>query len=131
MSMERDILAEGERLFKAAAYVRYSSETQRFESITAQLRAIKDYARRNGLILVAEYQDAAKSGTTDRRSAFLEMLSDAKNHLFDVVIVHKLDCFSRSRLDSILYRNELKKHNIKLISVLENLDTSQPESIIS
>ena len=45
------------------------------------------------------------------------------------MIVHKLDRFARNRYDSAFYKNILKKNNVKLISVLENLQDS-PESVI-
>lgn len=56
------------------------------------------------------------------------MISDADR--FDFVPVHKLDRFARNRSDSIGYRMELKRHNTTLISVIENLDEDNPESII-
>lgn len=56
------------------------------------------------------------------------MISDADR--FDFVLVHKLDRFARNRSDSIGYRMELKRHNTTLISVIENLDEDNPESII-
>ena len=42
-----------------------------------------------------------------------------------MVIVHKLDRFSRNRYDSIIYRRELKIVGVELRSVLENIDGSQ------
>ena len=115
---------------RAAAYARFSSDNQRIESIDAQLRAIKDYCTDNQYMLVQTYQDEAISGTSDHRDAFLEMIAAAKKGLFDVVIVHKLDRFARNRYDSAIYRKELADHNVKLISVLENIDEDNPENII-
>jgi len=114
---------------KAAAYVRYSSNNQRDESIEAQLRAIEEYAKRNNLIVVKVYSDKALTGTTDRRPEFLQMIEDSGKGLFDVVIVHKLDRFSRDKYDSAHYKRILKKNRVRLLSVLENLDDS-PESLI-
>ena len=57
------------------------------------------------------------------------MMKDSATGLFNAVIVHKLDRFSRDRYDSAFYKRQLKKNGVKLISVLENLDDS-PESII-
>ena len=114
---------------RAFAYGRYSSNNQREESIDAQLRAIYEFVAKNNYTIVAEYIDEAKSATSDDRPAFLQMIDDAKNEMCDVIIVHKLDRFSRNKYDSALYKRELKEHGIKLISVLENLDDS-PESII-
>lgn len=114
---------------RAVAYTRFSSDMQREESIEAQLRAIKDFAAKYGYALLQNYADRGISGTTDNRPEFQRMLDDAKKDLFDVVIVHKLDRFARNRADSAIYRKELSKNKVKLISVLENFDDS-PESII-
>ena len=57
------------------------------------------------------------------------MISMATKGDVDAVIVHKLDRFARNRYDSAFYKNILKKNNVKLISVLENLQDS-PESVI-
>ena len=57
------------------------------------------------------------------------LLDCCKKHLFDVVIVHKLDRFSRDRYDHAYYRRELRNAKVQLRSVLENLDDS-PESVV-
>jgi len=114
---------------RAAAYARYSSDNQREESIDAQLRAIYDFAAASGHTVIREFVDEARSATTDRRPGFQAMISAAKQGAFDVLIVHKLDRFSRDRYDSAFYKRELKKAGVKLISVLERLDGS-PESVV-
>lgn len=114
---------------KAAAYGRYSTDMQREESIDAQFRAIREYCTRNEILLISEYADEGISGTTDNRPQFQRMITDAQNGLFDYVIVHKLDRFSRSKYDSAIYKRKLKQSGVQLLSVLENLDGSQ-ESII-
>lgn len=113
----------------AVIYARYSSDNQREESIDAQVRAIKDFAAREGINIIRIYADEAKSATTDQRPQFLDMMKDAETGMFQAVIVHKLDRFSRDRFDSAYYKRHLKKCGVRLISVLENLDDS-PESII-
>ena len=118
-----------QQIKRGAAYARFSSEMQRDESIDAQLRAIYEYAEREGVVIVKEYIDRAHSATTDQRPEFQRMIADAKQGAFDLVIVHKLDRFSRNRYDSAIYRRELKLANVQLRSVLENLDDS-PESIL-
>ena len=114
---------------RAVLYARYSSENQREESIEAQLRAMNDFCNRNGILVVGEYCDRAKSATTDDRPEFLRMIDDARKRDFDLVIVHKLDRFARNRHDSALYTRELAMNNIAIVSVLEQFDDS-PESII-
>lgn len=113
---------------RAFAYARFSSDNQREESIDAQLRAIREYAHDNGIEIVREFTDEARSATTDKRPGFLSMFAaDLKS--VDLVIVHKLDRFSRDRYDSAFYKRELKKKGVRLVSVLEHLDDS-PESVI-
>ena len=114
---------------KAAFYGRFSTEMQRDESIDAQLRAVKEYAIKNDIIVIDEYIDKALSGKYDNRPNFQKLISDAEYGRFNLVLVHKLDRFARRRCDSIFYRTELKKCSVTLISVTEHLDDS-PESII-
>lgn len=47
-------LQTAQTALRAAAYARFSSEMQRDESIDAQLRAIRAYCEKNGLLLVHE-----------------------------------------------------------------------------
>ena len=115
---------------RVAMYARYSSDNQRSESIDAQIRAMTKYCEQNKLQVVEKYIDEAKSGmSSDKRPEFLQMIADSSKHIFDIVLVHKLDRFSRNRYDSAIYKNELKKNGVKVYSVLENLDSS-PESVI-
>ncbi|WP_252235070.1 recombinase family protein [Clostridium sp. ZS1] len=114
---------------KAGVYARYSSDNQRDESIDAQLRAIEEYAKSNSIEIVKIYVDRAKSATTSKRPEFQHMIKDSALGIFDTIIVHKLDRFSRDRYDSAVYKQKLKQNGIKLISVVEKLDGS-PESLI-
>ena len=114
---------------KAVLYARFSSDNQREESIEAQLRAMKEYCQRCGIVVVREFIDRARSATTDDRPAFLEMIAASKEQSFDIVLVHKLDRFARNRYDSALYRRELRRNGVTLLSVLEQIDDS-PEGII-
>ena len=84
----------------AVIYARYSSDNQREESIEGQLRECKAFAKKQGMLLVETYIDRALSAKTDDRPDFQRMIKDSENGLFDVVIVWKLDRFSRDRYDS-------------------------------
>lgn len=115
---------------KAVIYARFSSNNQRDESIDAQVRACRDYARHNELDVIHVYADRAKSGTTDQREEFQKMLKAAKNKGgFEVVLVHKLDRFSRDRLEAMLYKRELAISGVQLVSTLERLG-DDPESAL-
>ena len=112
-------------------YARYSSDNQRAESITAQLRACKDYAKKKGYSIIGIYTDESKTGTNDNRSGFQEIMTFIENNpsSVQIVLVHKLDRFARNRYDSAIYRKKLEKAGVRLESVLENFDDS-PESVL-
>lgn len=114
---------------RAFVYARFSSDNQREESIDAQLRAVREYCDKNQIEILREYTDEARSATSDKRPGFQQMFADLSVYKPDLVIVHKLDRFSRDRYDSAYYRRVLKKNGAKLVSVLEPLDDS-PESVI-
>lgn len=113
----------------AAVYARFSSDNQRDESIDAQIRAIEEYAAAHGIHIVERYIDRAYSARSDKRPEFQRMIKESANGGFRMVIVHKLDRFSRDRYDSAYYKHILKNNGVRLQSVIENLDSS-PEAII-
>ncbi|MCY0903105.1 MAG: recombinase family protein [Firmicutes bacterium] len=112
-----------------ALYARFSSDNQREESIDAQVRAIETYCQQHGMAIVRRYIDRAKSATTDKRPAFQEMIADSGKKIFDAIVVHKLDRFSRDKYDSTFYKRKLKENRVSLISLSEHLDGS-PESLM-
>ena len=113
----------------AVIYARYSSDNQREESIEGQLRDCRDYAVRNNLTIVGNYIDRALSERTADRPDFQRMIHDSEKRLFDVVLVWKLDRFSRDRYDSAYYKHILKKNGVRVVSAKEAI-ADGPEGII-
>ena len=105
-------------------YARYSSESQRDESIDGQLRECMAFAERQGITILDTYIDRALSAKTDNRPQFQKMIKDSVKRKFDVVIVWKLDRFARNRYDSANYKAILKKNNVKVISATENISNN-------
>ena len=105
----------------AVIYARYSDSAQREESIEGQLRECGDFASRKGFTIVKIYEDRAISGKkADNRPQFMQMISDSKERNFEVVIVWKIDRFSRDRYDSVYYKNVLKKNGVSVIRYKAN-----------
>jgi site-specific DNA recombinase len=109
-------------MMNVAIYARVSSDKQDVDlSISAQLKAIRDYAARNGHAIVREFVDEAESGRTTERPAFREMVSMArrKPKLLDAILVWKYSRFARSREDSIVFKSMLRKNGVQVISISE------------
>ena len=104
---------------KAVIYARYSSDSQREESIEGQIRECTAFAEKNGITILRHYIDRAYSAKTDNRPDFQEMIKDSGKKLFDMVIVWKLDRFARNRYDSARYKAQLKRNGVKVVSATE------------
>ncbi|APV45087.1 Site-specific DNA recombinase [Dehalogenimonas formicexedens] len=112
---------------KAALYCRVSSEAQdTVLSLSAQLRALREFAGKNGYEVAREFIDEAESGRSTDRPAFKEMISVSrlKPPPFDTILVWKLNRFARNRGDSVTYKMLLKKQGISVVSISEPVDDS-------
>jgi site-specific DNA recombinase len=113
---------------KAAIYARVSSEKQAEKdlSIASQLKALREYARKNNYDIYDEFIDEAESARTTNRPAFQRMIALAKQKPkpFDVILVWKYSRFARNRNDSIVYKTLLKKRGVSVISINEKIDNS-------
>ena len=119
---------------KVVLYARVSSEAQDVSlSIGAQLKALRDYAERNGHVIVREFIDEAESGRSiAKRPAFKEMISLAKSLVkpFEDILVYKYSRFARNRGDSIVYKTILRKHGIRVISITEPAGNSPTDKLM-
>ena len=113
----------------AVIYARYSSDSQSEQSIEGQIHVCKDYAEKNDIIVIDTYIDRAMTGTNDNRVAFQKMLKDSSNHQFSIVLVYKLDRFSRNKYESVIHKKTLKDNGVSLISCMENIPNT-PEGTL-
>ncbi len=106
----------------AVLYARVSSVAQDVDlSITAQLKALREFAAKNGYQVAKEFVDSAESGKTTDRPAFMQMISMARrpDKPFDTILIWKFSRFARSRHDSIVFKTVLKKNGVKVVSINE------------
>ncbi len=99
---------------------RVSSDKQDVDlSISAQLRALIQFAEAQGHHVVRQFVDEVESGRSIHRAEFQEMISLAwrKPPPFQAILVWKLSRFARNREDSILYKSFLKKQGVTVISI--------------
>lgn len=110
----------------AVIYARYSSSSQTEQSIEGQLRVCNEYATKLGYKVINEYVDRAKTGTNARRPAFQNMIADSEKGQFQVVLVYMIDRFARSKEDSVVYKSNLRRNGVKVISATEAItDTDE------
>ena len=112
-------------LKRTVVYARVSSDRQDVDlSISAQLKALREYAKRNDYVIIKEYIDEAESGRSIDRPGFKEMILAARQKppQFQMILVWKLSRFARNREDSIIYKSLLRKQGIQVISINEPLE---------
>ena len=108
----------------AVIYARFSSHGQNEQTIEGQIRVCKEYADKLGLSVVRIYDgDKAKSASkeTEKRKELHRMFADAETRTFQYIIVYKLDRFARSRNESRIFKSELAKHGVRVLSATENI----------
>ena len=111
---------------KVAIYVRVSTEEQAKEglSIDAQIDKCKAFCKAREWSLFKVYKDAGFSAGSLNRPALELLLRDAKERKFDIILVYKIDRFSRKLKDLIMVLEDLKSKNINFTSVTEQIDTT-------
>ena len=114
-------------LIPAALYARVSSDRQDVDlSVAAQLRALRDYAERNGYLVAREYVDEAESGRTADRPQFRRMLDEAAKPEapFKEILVWKFSRFTRKREHAVAFKAMLRRKGIRVVSITEHADDS-------
>ncbi|MCY4616971.1 MAG: recombinase family protein [Chloroflexi bacterium] len=112
-------------LIPAALYARVSSDRQDVDlSVAAQLRALRDFAERNGYVVVREYVDEAESGRVANRPKFRQMLDEAAqtDAPFQEILVWKFSRFTRKREHAVAFKSMLRRRGIRVTSITEHAD---------
>jgi site-specific DNA recombinase len=109
---------------KAAGYVRVSSGKQvEGESLSVQRKSIEQYCKANNIELIEIYADEGISGGTVKdRPGLLQCLEHGTMGKFDTLIVWSLSRFGRNARELLNNHDELKRYEISLISIKENID---------
>ena len=111
----------------AALYARVSSDRQDVDlSVSAQLRALRDYAEKNGYAVVREYVDEAESGRIADRPQFRKMLDAAErpDAPFREILVWKFSRFTRKREHAVAFKSMLRRRGVRVVSITEHADDS-------
>ncbi len=107
---------------RAVGYARFSTDLQNEKSIPDQQALINRYAQLHEYALIKHYADAAQSGASILgREDLLELLDDARQGKFDVVIVEELDRLSRDMEDLAGIHKRLSFMGIEIIAIHEGV----------
>ncbi len=112
-------------LTPAALYARVSSDRQDVDlSVAAQMRALRDYADRNGYSIAREYVDEAESGRIADRPQFRKMIDEGSQAQspFGVILVWKFSRFTRKREHAVAFKSMLRRKGIRVVSITEHAD---------
>lgn len=104
---------------RCALYMRVSTVDQHPES---QLYDLRSLAAQRGFHIVAEYTDRI-SGAKPKRPGLDELMYNARQGKFDVVLVWAFDRMARSVRHFLELIDELNHRNIEFVSFRENIDT--------
>src|SRR5262249_12855390 len=105
---------------RTAIYARFSTELQNERSIEDQTVLCRSYAERNGLSIVAIYDDRARSGASVYgRDGLMRLMDAARDGKFDLVLVEALDRLSRDQEDLAGICKRLSVLGIELRAVHE------------
>ena len=117
---------------RAAIYARYSSESQRQESIEDQIFTCRRLAREKGFIVLDDhiYTDYALSGSRRDRPGLNAMIATSVSKPFDVILVDDLSRLARDNFLMLSVLAEFQYVGIRVISVADNLDSDDEESTL-
>lgn len=106
-----------------AAYCRVSTDTRdQLNSLEAQKRFFTEFVQKSGHTLVRLYADEGISGTrVKNRKEFLNLMKDAENGIFDMVVVKDISRFARNTVDLLQNTRRLKELGIETTFLTANM----------
>ena len=113
----------------AVIYLRVSTKEQAAKheaaegySIPAQREACLRYIAERGWNLAEEFTDAGESARTADRPMLKALLRRVADGGIGAVVVHKIDRLARSMEDHVAIRAALRRAEVQLVSVTENIE---------
>lgn len=98
-------------------------------SVANQRRLLQKYAKENSLGNTRFYVDDGHTGTNFNRSSFQKMIEDVEMGLCDsaAVVVKDLSRLGRHKTQTARFIDYLREHDVRVLSVTENIDTSNED----
>lgn len=123
---EINSLKDNKKKLRVAAYCRVSTdEDEQLNSYQSMISYYKSVISENpDWVLYKIYADEGLTGTLIKdRTAFMQMITDANEGRFDMVITKSISRFARNTVDTLSYVRALKDKGIPIIFENENINT--------
>ena len=107
-------------------YARVSSDTdEQLNSLDNQISYYENFIMKNkSWTFIPGYVDEGLSGiSTKKRKHFNEMIEDAKEGMFDLIITKEISRFARNTLDSLQYTRDLLSWGVGVFFQNDNINT--------
>jgi DNA invertase Pin-like site-specific DNA recombinase len=124
----KTVTEEISKMRKGGVYATYSrlshfDENAQGYSIEIQPDRSEEFARSENASEIRAYSDPGRSGKNSKRPGLQRMIRDIKAGRIDVVVFHRVDRVFRNLKSLLDFVDLLKKHNVRLVSVTEQIDT--------
>ncbi len=118
----------------AVIYTRVSTKEQADTgtSLADQEKVARKFCKDNGLEVIGLYEDDCSGKSFDNRPGFNTFFADlkAKSIKPDVLLVARMDRFSRDTHNTLNMWKELKKYGVELMTCDSNFDLAIPENFL-
>lgn len=116
---------ERSAIMRVWLYARLSrDEDDELNSLTNQQNIIREYAEKNNFNIVGESFDDNVSGMHFNREGINKIYEIVESKKIDAVIVKDMSRLGRHKTQTALFIDYLRENDVKVLSVTENLDTS-------
>ncbi len=114
---------------RAVVYLRVSTAEQARDGISLvfQEQHIREFLARQGWTVVAVLRDDGYSGRFKDRPGIRRLRKLIRERAVDVVIVYRLDRFSRDLYTLLGFVHEMESHGVVLVSTTEQIGFNTPE----
>ncbi len=109
-------------------YYRLSrDEDKELNSLTNQKQILVESAEAKGYIIIGESFDDNVSGMHFNRDGIEQIYDQVEKKTIDAIVVKDLSRLGRHKTQTALFIDYLREHDVRVLSVTENIDTSNED----
>ncbi len=109
---------------RIACYCRCSTFDK--QTVASQRSEIEAYLATRSPKRVRWFEDVGHSGGKLDRPAFRKLMDDIRRRRFDILVCYRLDRVSRSLFDAVHVLDELRRHDVRLVTLADGISFDGP-----